>query len=603
MSAYNRLNLHVAVSLAATLFGWFNRRGNPDSHFYVRKNGQVIQYVDTKFRANADLEGNDATISVETEGGVKNANGEPWTQAQKEALAELYVWVRTTHGIPNKIAQDAKIGASSHGLSSHRLGIDGNFPPAPSVLAGRLQLGGGMHYSRSRGKLCLPTDNTEVLTEEGWVNLLDVGYNTKVASWNPETCTAVYEEPLDILEPFMSDTVSVGVFESTPDHEWYEEGSKVPAIELNSRTKHPVFISQGEGLKLSDNQIRLMVWLFADGHYMKETRTKAVTPTTIGVEWHFSKERKRSALLELLSDEGIKYSSTTQTDGTFKVRVYGDEAREKLIRLLPTKRFTKELLKISRHQLDILWETLKNTDGASTIEKMIVFGSDEQSLKFLQAATHLNGQDASMWESGGISWMIRRKTNRTVGNVVPKRSTQVSCITTRTGSLVIRQNGSTVVTGNCPGDAKLRQLAEIFQMSQKGKPVTPPKDNSSGNDLTPVTGEIAEDSWWGPATTGLAQKLAGHKVDKTVSRQPSVNKVSNLGTGWDWQKSSAKYKGGSLLIKYLQTLYKKAGFYKGKLDGWAGPQFWSAFKKAQKATTHKGAIKKFQHNLNNGKFY
>lgn len=266
-----------------------------------------VQYVDTKYRANADLEGNDATISVETEGGVKNANGEPWTQEQKKALAELYAWVRATHGIPNKIAQDAKIGASSHGLSSHRLGIDGNFPPAPSVLAGRLQLGGGMFYSRSRGKIC-------------------------------------------------------------------------------------------------------------------------------------------------------------------------------------------------------------------------------------------------------------------------------------------------------PGDAKLRQLAEIFQLSQGGKP-TPPKDNTSGNNLTPVTGEIAEDSWWGPATTGLAQKLAGHKVDKTVSRQPSVNKVSYLGTGWDWQKSSAKYKGGSLLIKYLQTLYKKAGFYKGKLDGWAGPQFWRAFRKAQKAITHKGAIKKFQHNLNNGKFY
>jgi len=42
-------------------------------------------------------------------------------------------------------------------MSWHRLGINGNFPAAPSPLAGRLQHGGGMLYSLSSGKLC-PTD-------------------------------------------------------------------------------------------------------------------------------------------------------------------------------------------------------------------------------------------------------------------------------------------------------------------------------------------------------------------------------------------------------------------------------------------------------------
>lgn len=153
ITAYNRMNLHVAVSETTSLFSFFRKVG-VDSHFYVRKNGIIEQYVDTSLRANADLEGNDATISVETQGGLKNANGEPWTEAQLKALAELFAWAVKTHGIKVQIASSSKIGEESKGLSWHRLGINGNFPALPSVLAGRNQRGGGMYYSRAAGKAC-----------------------------------------------------------------------------------------------------------------------------------------------------------------------------------------------------------------------------------------------------------------------------------------------------------------------------------------------------------------------------------------------------------------------------------------------------------------
>src|SRR5690606_33836144 len=35
-----------------------------------------------------------------------------------------------------------------------RLGVDGAFPSLPDIRAGRLQRGGGMHYSTSTGKVC-----------------------------------------------------------------------------------------------------------------------------------------------------------------------------------------------------------------------------------------------------------------------------------------------------------------------------------------------------------------------------------------------------------------------------------------------------------------
>lgn len=151
MRWYRRVNLHVAVSEASSLFGYFNQKGIADSHFYVRKDGTVEQMVDTAYQAYADLQGNDATISIETQGGLRNAQGEKWTSAQVESLAQIYAWAVKTHGIPLKVAKDSiPTGTSSHGLSWHRLGIDGNFPSG--LLSGRKA--GGMHYSKSAGKVC-----------------------------------------------------------------------------------------------------------------------------------------------------------------------------------------------------------------------------------------------------------------------------------------------------------------------------------------------------------------------------------------------------------------------------------------------------------------
>jgi len=148
MAAYNRVNLHVAAGYGS-LFNYFNQPKRASSHFWVARSGLVEQYVDTRLRAEADLHGNDATISIETE-----SKGEAWTEPQVQAIIALVIWICDTHGIPKVLAQNSAVGASSKGISWHRLGIDGNFPALPSRYAGRLQRGGGMRYSLSRGKTC-----------------------------------------------------------------------------------------------------------------------------------------------------------------------------------------------------------------------------------------------------------------------------------------------------------------------------------------------------------------------------------------------------------------------------------------------------------------
>lgn len=154
MAVYNRVNFHVAAG-TGSLFNFFNASGRASSHFWISYTGVIEQYVDTKLQAEADLDGNDATVSIETEGGTgSTADSDPWTSAQVDALVRLSQWIMDTHGIMKVQASSSKTDDSSKGQSWHRLGIDGNFPALPDIRAGRGQRGGGMHYSTSGGKVC-----------------------------------------------------------------------------------------------------------------------------------------------------------------------------------------------------------------------------------------------------------------------------------------------------------------------------------------------------------------------------------------------------------------------------------------------------------------
>lgn len=130
------LVLHVAVSESPTL----TPNANKSWHFYVAKNGRIIQYVNTDFQAWTGVQANGTCVQVETQGGVINANGEPWTPEQVESLAQIYAFCHEDEGIPLQFMLNSR--PESRGLGSHRLGID----PWRAF--------GGELWSSSVGKIC-----------------------------------------------------------------------------------------------------------------------------------------------------------------------------------------------------------------------------------------------------------------------------------------------------------------------------------------------------------------------------------------------------------------------------------------------------------------
>jgi len=91
--------LHTAVSSAPSLFDFFQNNSDLESHFYVRDDGVIEQYMDTGIRADANKNANSFAVSIETQDGGQIV---PWTSAQVDALVRLCDWLCTTHGIPRR---------------------------------------------------------------------------------------------------------------------------------------------------------------------------------------------------------------------------------------------------------------------------------------------------------------------------------------------------------------------------------------------------------------------------------------------------------------------------------------------------------------------
>lgn len=111
--------LHVDAGGASSLYGWFNNpASSASSHFYVKYDGTVEQYLDTNLIAWTQRAGNAYGIGIETQG----LGSGTWTDAQMASIAALLKWLSGAHGIP---LQDMKNSRStSRGVGYHRMGID-----------------------------------------------------------------------------------------------------------------------------------------------------------------------------------------------------------------------------------------------------------------------------------------------------------------------------------------------------------------------------------------------------------------------------------------------------------------------------------------------
>lgn len=348
------------------------------------------------------------------------------------------------------------------------------------------------HYDVN-GKCCLPIDRTELLTPNGWVSLGSVRIGMSVAQYYTEKDSITFAPVLDVVEPREELVLKNRYLEATADHRmWLKPNCKnsqnfrevLWGDALNGKKQYVIKTAgylETDGIDLTDNELRLLVWIQADGHYMIEKR-KEKGQGIYGIEFHVSKERKISRILELFDSMDIPYNLNSCKNGSVHIRTYEKWLYHWAETWLTNKVFNYNLIWMNQHQFEVFWEELVQADGS--IEGQLYTSSIDHNNDVVQAICALHGKRSSKISmgKGGENTVLTAITNHTVGignSTLPikKRNTMVSCVTVPSGFILVRNNNRTFIVGNCPGvigwnaDSGSETAWEAFHKSIGGSPI------------------------------------------------------------------------------------------------------------------------------------
>lgn len=126
---------HTIVGTVEGADAHFRNSASTETHFGIRKDGSIVQWMDTEVRADGNYKANrrpDGTgaVSIETAGFAT----EEWTDAQVDALVRLHVWLAKTH---LKIGHRATRTGSDPGFGYHVMhGSPGPWTPVAKSCPG-----------------------------------------------------------------------------------------------------------------------------------------------------------------------------------------------------------------------------------------------------------------------------------------------------------------------------------------------------------------------------------------------------------------------------------------------------------------------------------
>ncbi|MNM33612.1 RNA-splicing ligase RtcB [compost metagenome] len=300
--------------------------------------------------------------------------------------------------------------------------------------------------------------------------------------------------------------------------------------------------AQKSGIGLTDEEIRVMVMVMADGSFNSSGISNLCT-------LRFRKERKIAKALQLLTEAEIDYRYHVSEEAAGDTTVIRFEA--------PLREKTMEVFWAANpDQLRIIADEALDWDGTRDLN--VYFTRDKTSADFMQYAMSASGARARLLvdnrQDGGIDYRVFANPNTEVGlKATPKGNIKVIdatgeeqfCFTVPTGLWVMRRNGCVVITGNCGMAAQrltfkstalptsLGHLRAVIEASvPHGR-----TDNGGANDRG-AFGKVQVFTHYSQAIRDEAEKLRKH-LDRIVERHPKLakaaqrawNHVGTLGTG------------------------------------------------------------------------
>lgn len=369
--------------------------------------------------------------------------------------------------------------AAKHAVAATQLKVAGNVVAAhthraQSDLVRRISV--GVVGSWNPGCLCYD-DQTQVLTDRGFVLFKDMQPDDRVAEFDPATRSVLYRKPLakqayaykGKMVRFSSSRVDLLV---TPEHRMLVTKSgkmqtmRADALKLSgSSLKVPLsgkFVGENTGITAED--ARLIGWIVSEGSL--DTSDYAFRITI-----YQKKEPQVAQIDMLLRRLGLKFSKKLdKRTGVYGFRICAVDSRKIVARLFNNadiRRLSRDLLRSSLNVLEAAFETLMSGDGSCKGNGSGYYATTSMELADdFQELCHKTGRacaikkrtadtnfkkDSEIYICG-----IRNFPNGELFNVTtPDRNHDVDYdgmvydVTTTTGYFMVRRNGVVCVSGNC----------------------------------------------------------------------------------------------------------------------------------------------------------
>lgn len=344
---------------------------------------------------------------------------------------------------------------------------------------------------------CVDAD-TEFFTGRGWKRIADYKHGDKVLQYNEDGTAELVEpiayikQPCDYLWHFetphsINQTVCEQhrIIYKWPNLKSLQETNILALKEKrdNNINWDGRFITQfyhfGDGLNMTDEQIRVMVAVMADGRYSTWD-----SPMSKSTHCHIrlKKQIKIDRLHHLLSDANIPYNCKVDKFGVTIFRFYAPERR---------KVYGDEWWDVNQHQAKIIYDEVVHWDGCIVKsrmhgkEKPVFRTTEKPSADYIQYIFNING-----WQSTIVTdenTPSRREGAKTVYQVSTKHNTMTGlcfdtrpsktktvfervatidgfkyCFTVPSHMLVLRRRDCVFITGNCGKSQTTKAIANML---------------------------------------------------------------------------------------------------------------------------------------------
>ena len=205
------------------------------------------------------------------------------------------------------------------------------------------------------------------------------------------------------------------------------------------------FLYSGDGIGLTDEEIRISIAIFADGCFYSPTSKKCMISVI--------KKRKRDRLVALLESAKIDFTERLDSEGYYNIKFYPPiEGKQKL--------FPASWYMANKHQLKVIFDEVFQWDGYRERGNQYTTANKENA-DFIQFVCSALGKSSSIYKDRRKQSICYRVdwSNRVLRSIIESKKKTIPfiqpedgfeyCFSVESTMLVLRRNDCIFVTGNC----------------------------------------------------------------------------------------------------------------------------------------------------------